>query len=290
MTITQPIGAHVPTAGGLARTAIDYTERIRGEAVQVFVTNPRGWARPTGDPGQDAVFRAWAAENHIPVFIHASMLVNIGSPDPIIVERSVATLQHALTRGAAVGARGVIFHAGSSITPDRREAALTQAGAVLLPLLDGLSSGDPDLLVEPTAGGGQPLASVAADLGPYLDAVLRHPRLGVCLDTCHMMAAGHDISSPDGMVELLDAVGNAAGPDRLRLIHANDSKDPCGSHRDRHETIGDGTIGIEPFGVLFTHPVSAGVPLIVETPAGNQGLGHGADIDALRAERRRFTS
>lgn len=281
----RPVGSHTPTSGGLARAALPYVDAAGSEAVQIYVANSRGWALPPGDPAQDDAFRAGCAERGLPVYIHASLLVNLGSPTPATVERSIATLAHALRRGAAIGAAGVVFHAGSAVDPEYAERAMTQVREALLPLLDAAArTGGPRLLVEPSAGGGRSLASRVEHLGPYLDAVDRHPWLGVCFDTCHAWAAGHDLATPGGMTRTLDDLVAAVGSDRLWLVHANDSRDPCGSTRDRHETIGKGQIGAEPFAELMAHPATAGVPVIVETPT-EKHLGHAADIATLQRLR-----
>ncbi|HEY0696805.1 MAG TPA: deoxyribonuclease IV, partial [Micromonospora sp.] len=236
-------------------------------------------------PKQDAAFRAGCAERGIPVYIHASLLVNIGSPTPTTVRRSAETLAHALDRGRAIGAAGVVFHAGSAVDEDYADTAMRQVREVLLPLLDAAAAAEgPKLLVEPSAGGGRSLASRVEHLGPYLDAVDRHPWLGVCFDSCHAWAAGHDLAREGGMTEALDALVAAVGPDRLWLVHANDSRDPCGSTRDRHENIGRGTIGELPFAELMRHPATAGVPVVVETPT-EKHVGHDADIATLKRLR-----
>ena len=164
-----------------------------------------------------------------------------------------------------------------------REAGLRQVASALVPLLDKLGDHSPDLLLEPMAGQGQMLCSAVADLGPYLDVLDWHPRANVCLDTCHLFAAGHDLAEPDGVTKMLSELQAAAGPGRLRLIHANDSKDGCGSRKDRHENIGAGQIGLAPVGCLLRHPATAGVPFVVETPGGEQA--QAKDIAALRSLR-----
>ncbi|MER7443137.1 deoxyribonuclease IV [Micromonospora avicenniae] len=281
----RPVGTHTPTSGGLARAALPYLDATGAEVVQVYVSNSRGWALPPGDPAQDELFRAGCAERGVPVFIHASLLVNLGSPTPATVERSAQTLAHALRRGAAIGAQGVVFHAGSAVDAGHAEAAMRQVREALLPLLDSVAaSGGPMLLVEPSAGGGRSLASRVEHLGPYLDAVDRHPSLGVCFDTCHAWAAGHDLAVEGGMSATLDALVATVGADRLRLVHANDSKDLCGSTRDRHENIGKGSIGELPFAELMTHPATAGVPVVVETPT-EKHVGHDADVATLKRLR-----
>jgi deoxyribonuclease-4 len=257
-------------------------DTTRAGAVQVFISNPRGWALAAGDPAQDAGFRAGCAERDLPAYIHASLLVNLGSPTAETVRLSVATLAHALERGAAIGAAGVVFHAGSAVSEGNAATALGQVREALLPLLDrAAAAGWPRLLVEPSAGGGRCLASRVEHLGPYLDAVDRHPWLGVCFDTCHAWAAGHDLAKPGGMTETLDMLVAVGGPGRLRLVHANDSKDRCGSSRDRHENIGRGTIGEPAFAELLAHPATRGVPVIVETPSKG-AVGHDGDIATLR--------
>jgi deoxyribonuclease-4 len=271
------VGGHAP-----ARAALKYLEQTHASAVQVYVSNPRGWALTDGDPKQDAAFLAGCADHDVAAFIHASLLVNVGSPTELTVERSLATLEHALRRGKAIGARGVVFHAGSAVDPDHALKAFHRVREELGPLLDrAAAEGLPELLVEPSAGGGRSLASRVGDLEEYLAAVDAHPHLGVCFDTCHAWAAGHDLATPGGMTATLDALVAAVGPHRLRLVHANDSKDGCGSTRDRHENLGAGTIGKAAFAELVRHPAVRGVPLIVETPSPPDSSGHAADIELL---------
>ena len=279
------IGAHVPSAGGLARAALPYVERTGAQAVQIFLGNPRGWAASAGDPVQDAAFADACAANRIPIFVHAPYLINLGSPQPLTLERSVASLARVLERSATIGAAGVVLHAGSAVDPTARDTALKQVREHLLPLLIALDAAPvgPRLLIEPTPGGAGALASTVEDLAPYFDALERHPRLGVCLDTCHAYAAGHALAAPGGVRRTLNLLVKTVGRGRLGLVHANDSRDPLGSRRDRHAGIGVGTIGIEPFAELFVHPATRGVPVIVETPGGEQQ--HKTDIDALRRLR-----
>ncbi|MBM7084177.1 deoxyribonuclease IV [Micromonospora sp. SCSIO 07396] len=281
MSAHRPVGSHTPTSGGLARAALPYVDATGSRVVQVYVANSRGWALPPGDPAQDALFAEGCAARGVPVYIHASLLVNLGSPTAATVEKSAQTLAHALRRGRAIGARGVVFHAGSAVDAGYAETALRQVRESLLPLLDETTAGGgPLLLVEPSAGGGRSLASRVEHLGPYLDAVDRHPGLGVCFDTCHAWAAGHDLAVPGGMTATLDTLVATVGADRLKLIHANDSKDLCGSTRDRHENIGKGNIGEPAFAELMAHPATAGIPVVVETPT-EKHEGHATDIATL---------
>lgn len=273
-------------AGGLAKTGLPYAREMGDEVVQVFVANPRGWATVPGNPEQDEAFRAACAQEQIPAYVHAPYLINFGSHTEATVERSVASLRHSLRRGREIGALGVVVHTGSATGGRPRAVAMAQVRERLRPLLDELTHpDDPWLLLEPTAGQGASLCAMAEDLGPYFDALDRHPRLGVCLDTCHAFAAGHDMAAPGGTKALLDELVEVTGEGRLKLIHANDSKDVAGAHKDRHENIGAGHIGVEPFGELFTHPATAGVPLVVETPGGKEG--HAADVARLKELRGR---
>ncbi|WP_406111142.1 deoxyribonuclease IV [Kitasatospora purpeofusca] len=297
--LRNPIGAHVPVAGrGLAGTGLAYAGRVGAETVQVFVANPRGWATPTGSPAQDAEFRAACAERAVPAYVHAPYLINFGSDNPVTRERSADSLRHSLRRGHAIGALGVVLHTGSAVGSapgggSRRAEAMAQVREDvrrLLDELDALGEDAPWLLLEPTAGQGSSLCARMEDLAGYVEALDGHPKVGVCLDTCHAFAAGHDLAAPGGVRATLDALVEAAGPGRLRLIHANDSEDAVGARKDRHANIGAGLIGAEPFRELFEHPATAGVPLIVETPDrkhGGEGAGHTLDITALKQLRSR---
>jgi deoxyribonuclease-4 len=277
------VGVHAFTAGGLVKGAFPYAQALGAEAVQVFVSNPRGWATPAEKPGEDEAFGGLCADAGMPVFIHAPYLVNLGSPDEAAARKSSDALLYSLQRGRAMGALGVVFHAGSSVRVGERAAARARSREWLLPLLDAASApGMPRLLVEPTAGGGESLASTVPEVSLYLDSI-GDTRLGLCLDTCHFFAAGHDTSTVLGMNVLLDELHAVVGHERLDLIHANDSADPCGSRRDRHANIGGGLIGAGPFGALFDHPLTAGVPMVVETPG--KAADHAADLACLRSLR-----
>ncbi|MGX1672051.1 deoxyribonuclease IV [Streptomyces sp. NPDC055400] len=282
----NPVGSHVPVSGGLASVGLSYARELEAETVQVFVANPRGWATPPGNPKQDEEFRAACAAEGIPAYVHAPYLINFGSHTEATVEKSVESLRHSLRRAREIGALGVVVHTGSATGGRGRDVALAQVRERMLPLLDELThDDDPYLLLESTAGQGSSLCSRTWDFGPYFDALDAHPKLGVCLDTCHIFAAGHDLTGPDGMRHTLDLLVDTVGEGRLKLIHANDSKDVVGAHKDRHENIGSGHIGAEPFRALMAHPATENVPLILETPGGKEA--YAADVARLKELRKR---
>lgn len=278
----RPIGAHAPVSGGLATGSLRYAAAVGAEAIQIFVTNPRAWIRRPIDGEQAAALRQHVNATGLPVFVHAPYLINVGSPDAVVRERSAASLWDCLERGQLLAARGVIVHVGSAITADRA-AAIGRMKDTLAPLLDKLPDDGPDLLLEPMAGQGQMLCAVISDLGPYLAALDWHPRANLCLDTCHLFAAGHDLTADGGVASLLAELSSVAAG-RLRLVHANDSKDPCGSNKDRHENIGRGSIGNAAFRALLQHPATDGVTFVVETPGGEPG--QRKDIATLKTLRR----
>ncbi|MFE3448027.1 deoxyribonuclease IV [Nonomuraea sp. NPDC059194] len=277
MSPTSLIGGHVSVTGGLATGGLKYMAEIGAEMVQVFVTNPRGWALTVGKPEEDAKL----VESGVVSFIHTPYLVNFGSPSPETLANSVAITRHTLLRGVATGSRGVVVHTGSAVSQSRDDA-LRQLREHLLPLLEEIPDDGPDLLLEPMAGQGAMLCATVEDLEPYLAALEWHPKAGICLDTCHAFAAGHDLAAPGGVQETFDALHRIA-PGRLKLVHANDSKDVCGSKKDRHENIGAGHIGAQPFADLMRHPVAAGVPICIETPG--KADKHREDIELLKKLR-----
>ncbi len=269
--VRNPIGTHVLVGSGLVTGALASAAALGCEAVQIFVGNPRGWALSLGDPDEDRQFREGAEAAGIRVFVHAPYLVNLGSPTPETATRSAALVAHNLSRAARLGAEGVVVHTGSYVATDAGAGAhgraLRQVRELLLPVLDAVADESaPWVLLEPTAGQGRSLCAGVDDLTAYLEALDHHPKAGVCLDTCHVFAAGAPLDEPGGATEVMDRLESIGGPGRLRLVHANDSMDPRGSGRDRHQRLGEGHLGLDPFRELLRHPATAGVPFIVETP------------------------
>ena len=261
----------------MARKTIARAGAIEAEAVQIFVANPRGWAEPAADPDGDELFRQQCDARGLAVFVHAPYLINFGSPSTETLVRSSAALAFSLRRGAAIGAAGIVVHAGSAVLGNRWTDAMTQVRDNLRPLLD---IDGPRLLIEPTAGGGGALAHDIDSIAAYLSE-LDDDRIGLCIDTCHLHAAGHDLSSPTRMRAAFAALNRSVGPGRIGLVHVNDSRDPAGSRRDRHAALGEGTIGLEAFGGLFGSPALRGAALVVETDE----TGQAADVAALKTLR-----
>jgi deoxyribonuclease-4 len=277
------IGAHTPTSGGMAKRSIEYAITTESEAIQVFASNPRGWAMPEANPQADSAFRDRALELDILTFVHAPFLINLGSPTVATYENSVASTAYSLNRAKEIGALGTVIHTGSAVDVNHVPKAWEQIHEGMMPVLNNLHDEDPWLLLEPTAGQGQSLVKELNDLTNYFDALEWHPKVGVCLDTCHVFAAGHDIAKKGGMTETLDLLVSIVGIERIRLIHTNDSMDFCGALKDRHQNLGEGEIGLKAFQELVNHPAVANAPLILETPG--QEPEHGAEIAILKKMR-----
>jgi deoxyribonuclease IV len=255
------IGAHVSVAGGLGR-AVGNARDAGCESLQVFVSNARGWAHPLLDPPADERFRADLAEAGLgPLFVHAPYLVNFASASPVTRERSRDVVAATLAKAAATGAAGVVVHAGQALASGRA-AGLATTRETLLPVADAATG--PDLVLELTAGTQGALAARFEEMAELLAACGHHPRLKVCMDTCHAQAAGYELGDPAGAVKALDELFATLG-DRVVLVHANDSRDPVGAGRDRHCPIGTGTIGDQGFAAILAHPGLATLPVITET-------------------------
>jgi deoxyribonuclease-4 len=286
--LRNPIGSHVPVGKGLKAGALATADALGCETLQIFVGNPRGWALSAGKPTEDKAFRSEIEQRGMRAYIHAPYLVNLGSPTAATYEKSAAVVAHNLARAADIGAEGVVVHTGSFVSTagdpeEQYAAALTQVREALLPVLDTLGESGPWLLLEPTAGQGRSLCAGVEDLTAYLGALDFHPKAGICLDTCHVFAAGAPLDEPGGVAATLDRIVEIGGPERLRLVHANDSMDVRGAFKDRHQNIGEGYIGADAFRELFAHPATKGVPFILETPGSNTP--DNADIPVLKRLR-----
>jgi deoxyribonuclease-4 len=274
------IGSHVAGGKNLARalTAVD----LYGlEAIQVFIASPKQYNFPPGDPALDEEFRKAAHRRNLRVFVHSSYLINLASENNKTRYGGQGMLRKTLQRAKAIGAEGVVFHAGSS--GENKEEGYKRLKKILLPLLEeSQEKGYPPLLLEPMTSP-KSLSSTIESIAPYLKAVEDHPHLKVCFDSAHMLAAGEPLDSIEGCRESFEKFETLVGLDRLGLIHANDSKTPRGSKQDRHENLGEGHVGNALWPYIFNAPELT-VPLILETP----GKGFSNDLEILRAARRNF--
>ena len=281
--VKNRIGAHVPTSGGLVKRALGYAKAIEAEASQIFASNPRGWAMPDANPQADAEFRESAQSLDVTTYVHAPFLINLGSPTQGTYENSLASTEYSLRRSRELGALGAVIHTGSAVKEEFVDQAWKQIHEGMMPILEKLSDDDPFLLLEPTAGQGQSLVKKLEELVKYFEALEFHPKVGICIDTCHVFAAGHDITNKPGIDQMLAGLLANVPQERIKLVHANDSMDICGALKDRHQSIGEGHIGLKPFQMLMEHPVMAGVPFILETPGEEPE--HGREVKILRKLR-----
>ncbi len=276
------IGGHVSTAGGLDK-AVERGEELGADAIQIFNQSPRMW-RPTAYGEDDfARFREVVDASRVEaVVIHAVYLINAATDDPGLREKSLASLVQALTVGAGIGAAGVVLHAGSAKTGDVGEA-IARCGETLREALARTEGCD--LLLEDTAGTGGTLGRSFEELSALLEASGGDERLGLCLDSCHLLASGYDVRTAEALAGVLDDCDAVVGLERLRCLHVNDSQTPLGSNRDRHAALGEGEIGREGCAAFFSEPRFEGLPMIFEGP-GVEGKGIVArDIEIARELR-----
>jgi deoxyribonuclease-4 len=269
------IGGHVSSAGGI-HTAVDRAEAIGCEAVQVFTQSPRMWRPTNHDPANLERFRERAAEAGLHgVVCHALYLINLAAPDDAIYEKSVTALRSSVDVACRIGADGVVFHVGSHLGAGF-DAALERVVPALLSCLERCDE-QTWLLIENTAGTGATIGRSLEELAALVDALDRHPRIGICLDSCHLWASGYDVTDRAELDGVLDRVDREIGLDRLRALHVNDSKTPLGSNRDRHDNIGDGLMGAG-LGTFLSHPRLQGLPALLEVPGPDN---HGPDAEQI---------
>jgi len=269
------IGAHVSSAGGI-HTAVDRAADIGCDSVQIFTQSPRMWRPTNHDPANFERFKERAAEVGLQgVVCHALYLLNLAATDPAIHEKSVAALKNSVEVACKIDADAVVFHVGSHLN-DGFETGLRRVVPALADCLEGCSE-KTWLLIENTAGAGDTIGRSVEELATLVDALDRHPRIGICLDSCHLWASGYDVTDRGALDALLDQVDREIGLDRLRALHVNDSKTPPGSNRDRHDNVGEGLMR-EGLGVFLGHPRLQGLPALLEVPGKD---GHGPDADQI---------
>jgi deoxyribonuclease-4 len=274
------LGAHVSISGSLD-LAVDRAQALGCECLQVFYGSPRQWRLISYSDEVIARFVRKRRAAHLdPLVAHGAYLVNLATPNREYRRRSVASLL-ATARGVErLAGLGAVTHLGSRMGASRRDALRRIAGSVqeILGATDRVM-----VLLENSAGAGGFLGAAFEDFGDILDLLGGEPRVGVCLDTAHLFAAGWDLRQREGVDAMVDAFDRAAGWERVRVLHLNDSKESLGSHLDRHENIGEGYLGIDGFRAIVTHPLLRTLPGIIETPGFDQ---QGPDRKNLARLRR----
>lgn len=280
--VAQKFGAHLSVAGGL-HLAFDEAEQIGCDCLQIFVKNQRQWvARPITDE-QARLFKDAQRKSGVsPVVAHASYLLNLASPEKANRDKSRDALIDELQRCEALGIEDLIIHPGAHM------GSGIEAGiAAIADSLDQVHAATAGftcrVLLESTAGQGTTIGHEICQLGEIIKQVRQSERLGVCIDTCHVFAAGYDIRDRDDYERLLDEIKRHVDIDRVKCIHTNDSKGDCGSRLDRHEHITKGKIGKSGFANILNDPRLAHVPRILETPKGTDG--RGVNLDRVNINR-----
>jgi deoxyribonuclease-4 len=278
------IGAHVSTAGGLAK-AVERGVATASDAIQIFPQSPRAW-RPTRYAEDDfAEFReAFAASRLRSVVIHAIYLINCASRERQVRRNSAAALEHALRVGDAIGAEGVVLHAGAR-KGEAHGPSMRRAGKAIAAALAG--SERCPLLLENTAGTQGPLGRDFDELGELIELAGGGERLGACLDSCHLLASGYEIRRPAALTGVIDEFQASVGLDRLRCLHVNDSKVPLGANADRHASLGAGELGERGLAVFLSEPRFSEQPALLETGRPGEGGPDRDDVELARALRKR---
>jgi deoxyribonuclease-4 len=286
MTSRAPdeLGAHVSAEGGV-QLAPGRAAEIDAVVLQLFTKQPSRWAEPKIDGESADAFKAARAEHGIEVAgAHDSYLINLSSPERRLWRMSQRSFQAELERCALLDLDFLVTHPGNA-TDGHLEAGIQRNADGVTESL-GAVEGPTRVLLELTAGSGTSVGGTFESLRAILERIPegQRERVGVCFDTCHAYSAGYDlVGDYDGVWQRFDEV---IGIDRLGLIHLNDSKHPLGSHKDRHETIGDGTLGVEPFARIMRDPRLHNVPKVLETPKGDDPVAADrANLDLLRSLR-----
>lgn len=259
----MPLGAHVSTAGGLS-TCVGRAQALGAECMQIFLSPPQRWQEPKHTAEQVDEFKRLLGETVIgPNYAHANYLINLASGDPAIHQRSIDNLAANADWVARVGLAGIVVHVGSGRGQSIADAEVQVASALRQVLAKGTTS---MILLENSAGSGELLGSRFQQIGELFERLDRDPRLGLCVDTAHTFASGYDLRQDDGIQRTVDEIEQYIGLDRLRLIHANDSKVGLNSAVDRHENIGQGLLGADAFVRLLGHAALRDAPWVLEVP------------------------
>ncbi|HEY6961702.1 MAG TPA: deoxyribonuclease IV [Gaiellaceae bacterium] len=280
-------GAHMSSSGGID-TAIDRIAAIGGDCVQVFTQSPRMWRPTNHKPESVQAFHEKRAEHGIGgVVCHALYLCNLAAPDTEIYGKSVTTMRNTVDAACAIGADAVIFHVGSHLGAGF-DSGLERVSAALVQILERCD-GDTWLLMENSAGAGGTIGRSLEELHVLLDRLDGHPRLGLCLDSCHLYVSGYDVTDPEKVDALVRELDERVGIDRLRALHVNDSAAPLGSNRDRHANILEGEMG-EGLGAFLAHPRFQHLSCYLEVPGKNKQGPDAEEIRKLRDLHARWTA
>lgn len=263
------LGAHMSISGGLPH-AIDRASKTGCETLQIFTKSSNQWRARTLPDTEIQTFRTRSENTGIlPIFAHASYLINVASPDQTLWRRSVSALAEELRRADLLGLHGVILHPGAYTTSTEHDG-LRRISDGIGEVLTQRNDDGAALLLEHTAGQGTVLGHRFEHLQSIIEGLNDSRSVGICLDTCHLVGAGYDIISSTGYDKVFDEFNAIIGLERLRVFHLNDSKKPLGSRLDRHDNIGDGHIGIEPFRRLLQDTRFSDLPMLLETPKTNE--------------------
>ncbi len=279
-----PLGAHMSVAGGI-ENAFAAGAAVGCDCLQVFVKNQRQWRAPALKSEQIAAYKAAERETGLsPVVAHASYLLNLASPDDANRNKSITAMVDELERCEALGVSALIFHPGAHMDGTLK-AGIKRIARSLNEVHRKCQGFGTTILLESTAGQGTAIGHRFEHLASILDGVRESDRLGVCLDTCHLFAAGYDFRKKSGYDEMMAELDSAVGISTVRCIHTNDSKRECGSRVDRHEHIGRGKIGQTGFAHFLNDPRWSNTPFILETPKGKDG--RGTPLDKVNLKRLR---
>jgi len=285
------LGSHMSTAGGVDKAPARGAS-IGCTAMQIFVKNNNRWEGPPISPAVAAAYREnLSASGILPhaVFAHTCYLINLASTNEVTEAKSIAALEDELRRCAQIGVPGLVMHPGGHLGAGR-DAGIDKIARHCRAIIDRTPDVPTRILFETTVGAGTHIGGRFEDLRDLLAAVDRPDRTGVCLDTCHIFAAGYDIRTPAAYRKTMDEMDRIAGSANVRALHLNDSKGAFASRKDRHEHIGDGAIGVEAFRLLLNDPRWRGVPMVLETEKGPdlaEDVRNLATLRALIAPRRR---
>jgi deoxyribonuclease-4 len=278
------IGGHVSPAGGVAKAVGRGVER-GCHAIQIFNQNPRAW-KPREYPAEEVegFLAAMDGSDVDALLIHAVYLLNCASEDEEIRAKTLTSLVTSLRAGAELGAAAVVLHPGSALKGEVAPA-IERAGAVIREALE--ESETCPLHLENTAGAGGTLGRSFSELAALIDAAGGHERLGICLDSCHLLASGYDIRTAEGLTETLDECVAQVGVERVGSLHLNDSQTPVGSNRDRHANIGKGELGEDGCAVFLSEPRFDDLPCVLETPGPDKDGPAAEEVALARSLRER---